>query len=79
MDFIVVDNRDRRIFIGTSNSKRYLVLRCDGTNTRPLGLDAEVPRNVAYHRTSLLSTISWLHPEKSRDKDQTPKTTVPWS
>lgn len=46
MDFVVTDDRDWRIFTGISKSKKYLVLRCGGTNTHPLSLEAEVLRSV---------------------------------
>lgn len=45
-DFVVIDDRNWGSFTGISKSKKYLVLRCGGTNTHPLSLEAEVLRSV---------------------------------
>lgn len=45
-DFVVIDDRNWGSFTGISKSKKYLVLRCGGTNTHPLSLEAEVLKSV---------------------------------
>lgn len=71
MDFVVIDDRDWRIFTEISKSKKYLVLRCGGTNTHPLSLESQVLRSVvcccAMNRGLLSSSQSHGFIQRNRE------------